>query len=842
MECQLEPSQVAQFARLLACLQRLGEHITIEPGYDRLYLFTHNGSFSSFAFLTLLPGFFAQYHYTGAQPPAPAANTQGPPPASQQLNPVPPLAPGSQATRVTGYNDDDASQRPRPPASQSHGRPPGGPGGRSFRFPALALTRLFRQKSQLEALRRCTMTLLSVADGHDDDAMVLTMACSGGVTKVYRFVYAVADGLRALYSKSASPNAWTVSPGVLAVWLQHFDSRLDDVTMMCEAASTDLPVRGRQLPIAQAGGRRHLKSVRRVKFKSHTEGGGRGGGGIAGDGGGGGGGGDGEADAASLPRRRLGTQLVVDPSEFDVFRVQTDVSLTFSIRDFRTILSFAERMEERLSAYFDVDGSPIVFGIKASDLLYEADFILGTLNPSHAPPDMVTEDGEIMTDQQGVNSQSHHPPPPLPLPVPSTSGFEPRPRRPSRYEPPPPAARPAPRPIAEEDEAAASQATSTGASYGDGGGGFDLTAAVAAAATRSPSSVSPVSSVFPPPAAPHPYPRPMTIASQDTEASARSPRTGATTREAEDAVMADLASGSADGTGAPPSLPPLEREDAPLQPSHSAVLVADDFRTGSDRWGAAVPLTPTPAPTAPSITIVEASPTPAAGARSFPATAATVVGSTPRGRDGGSDRVGHVAPSPAVEVVDVEVDEVAASPTYRDESSDPHIPNGLSMGTAPLARAAGAARPRLVALPHHIAPSLRPSVGLSHPHLLTDGDDPIDGMDDDQQSIGTHDGGVSADAGLDDVVPASQPRRGAATGAARSGPPAPQSFKDQDKDKDKGDAVGDHDDRGSGDEEGIDDEERDGPPSKRRAYPGGGLSRRLYLARQQRPPSRDAAG
>ncbi|XP_060854750.1 cell cycle checkpoint control protein RAD9A [Rhopalosiphum padi] len=78
-------------------------------------------------------------------------------------------------------------------------------------------------------------------------------------------------------------------------------------------------------------------------------------------------------------RQMLRTELNLQSSEFDVYDVGEGCCLTFSLKEIRPLLAFAEHMTLPVIIRFSSPGMPMVFGLK-NGLTFESQYILSTMN------------------------------------------------------------------------------------------------------------------------------------------------------------------------------------------------------------------------------------------------------------------------------------------------------------------------------------------------------------------------------------------------------------------------------------------------------------------------------
>ncbi|XP_011506336.1 PREDICTED: cell cycle checkpoint control protein RAD9A [Ceratosolen solmsi marchali] len=73
------------------------------------------------------------------------------------------------------------------------------------------------------------------------------------------------------------------------------------------------------------------------------------------------------------------TQLVFGMGEFDEYKINSNTTITFCLKELRAILHFAEILAQPIHIHFDCAGRPIVFICKT--LGVESNLVLATLNP-----------------------------------------------------------------------------------------------------------------------------------------------------------------------------------------------------------------------------------------------------------------------------------------------------------------------------------------------------------------------------------------------------------------------------------------------------------------------------
>ncbi|ORX52617.1 Rad9-domain-containing protein [Piromyces finnis] len=160
--------------------------------------------------------------------------------------------------------------------------------------------------------------------------LVINLDCKYGIKKTHYLNYEDSDIMHAIYQKNTI-NRWVATPRLIREWLNHFYHRLEEISMVC------------------------IDGI--IKFKSFI---------------------DDSVAKEDLTDRPLQTEIIIDPSEFELFNVVYNVELTFNFRELKAILYFGEALGYPVKAFFERDGQPIIFTVNSSNL-FEADFVLATL-------------------------------------------------------------------------------------------------------------------------------------------------------------------------------------------------------------------------------------------------------------------------------------------------------------------------------------------------------------------------------------------------------------------------------------------------------------------------------
>ncbi|XP_064432163.1 cell cycle checkpoint control protein RAD9A isoform X5 [Mirounga angustirostris] len=92
-----------------------------------------------------------------------------------------------------------------------------------------------------------------------------------------------------------------------------------------------------------------------------------------------------EEEEADSTVKAMVTEMSIGQEDFQQLQAQEGVAITFCLKEFRGLLSFAESANLSLSVYFDAPGRPAIFAV--SDSLLDGHFVLATLSESdpHSP-------------------------------------------------------------------------------------------------------------------------------------------------------------------------------------------------------------------------------------------------------------------------------------------------------------------------------------------------------------------------------------------------------------------------------------------------------------------------
>eukprot|EP01114_Cavostelium_apophysatum_P005130 TRINITY_DN1579_c0_g2_i1.p1 TRINITY_DN1579_c0_g2~~TRINITY_DN1579_c0_g2_i1.p1 ORF type:complete len:409 (-),score=121.41 TRINITY_DN1579_c0_g2_i1:201-1427(-) len=205
---------------------------------------------------------------------------------------------------------------------------------------------VFKQYTNVE---RCAIRL-----DQDEERLIFELLCKRGIKKVYRLSYEDADALQAVYSKDAQPNRMVTIPKKLLDCLNNFHGNLEEVT----------------LSVAQDS----------VHFKSHVE----------------------DSKAAA---KVLQTEMSIATGDFDDLEVGNETQVTFSLKEFKTILNFCDASGQPVVILFERGGRPLLLSIKYFGV-FESDFVLATLVDNGSQPAGSDPSGSVPSSQSSTSASS----------------------------------------------------------------------------------------------------------------------------------------------------------------------------------------------------------------------------------------------------------------------------------------------------------------------------------------------------------------------------------------------------------------------------------------------------
>jgi len=160
----------------------------------------------------------------------------------------------------------------------------------------------------------------------DQSKMKVHLKCRHNIHKTFSLGLVECETMRAMYSPANCANSWTAQSKMLSEANTNFLSNQEEVTMTV----------GKD----------------RFRMRNYNE----------------------DEDM----KKRVHTELQMQPGEFEHFNVVQDASVTFCLKELRSIIMFADTIALPISAAFNSGGEPILFSVKHPGTL-EATFVLATL-------------------------------------------------------------------------------------------------------------------------------------------------------------------------------------------------------------------------------------------------------------------------------------------------------------------------------------------------------------------------------------------------------------------------------------------------------------------------------
>lgn len=186
--------------------------------------------------------------------------------------------------------------------------------------------------------------------------LVVQLYCKYGVRKTHNLSFQDCESLQAVFDPAVCPHVLCAPARVLGEAVLPFPPALAEVTLGI--------------------GRGH-----RIILRSYQE----------------------EADSTV---KAMVTEMSIGGEDFQQLQAQEGVAITFCLKEFRGLLSFAESANLSLSIYFDGPGRPAIFAIK--DSLLDGHFVLATLSePDPHPQDLRAPELQQPAPQLQAHSTPH---------------------------------------------------------------------------------------------------------------------------------------------------------------------------------------------------------------------------------------------------------------------------------------------------------------------------------------------------------------------------------------------------------------------------------------------------
>ncbi|XP_011719329.2 cell cycle checkpoint control protein RAD9A isoform X2 [Macaca nemestrina] len=215
---------------------------------------------------------------------------------------------------------------------------------------------VFRSLAMLEkTVEKCCISL----NGRSS-RLVVQLHCKFGVRKTHNLSFQDCESLQAVFDPASCPHMLRAPARVLGEAVLPFPPALAEVTL-------------------------GIGRGRRVILRSYHE------------------------EEADSTAKAMVTEMCLGEEDFQQLQAQEGVAITFCLKEFRGLLSFAESANLNLSIHFDAPGRPAIFTIK--DSLLDGHFVLATLSDT----DSHSQDLGSPERHQPVPQLQAHRPQSLPL-------------------------------------------------------------------------------------------------------------------------------------------------------------------------------------------------------------------------------------------------------------------------------------------------------------------------------------------------------------------------------------------------------------------------------------------
>ncbi|KAE8591548.1 hypothetical protein XENTR_v10018489 [Xenopus tropicalis] len=183
---------------------------------------------------------------------------------------------------------------------------------------------VFRSLPSLEkTVEKCLISLNA-----EKSRLVIQLLCKYGITKTHNLSYQDCESLQAVYNPDTCPNMLRAPARLLSDAVMHFPQTLAEITIMASPCG-------------------------KVTLRNYVE-----------------------EDIDST--KTMLTELSLSRDEFLVYQLKKQSDITFCLREFRGLLSFAESTSLPVSIHFNTAGFPAVFSV--DDTVLEVHFVLATLS------------------------------------------------------------------------------------------------------------------------------------------------------------------------------------------------------------------------------------------------------------------------------------------------------------------------------------------------------------------------------------------------------------------------------------------------------------------------------
>jgi len=180
------------------------------------------------------------------------------------------------------------------------------------------------------------------------DKLLVSLYCRHSITKQVNLGLVECETLRAVYDTKKCTNMWIIQAKVMQEANANFLSTQEEVTMYVES---DI-----------------------FKMKNYEE--------------------------NLEDQKKVHTQLSMEPGEFDQFNIKDEASVTFCLKELRSLLMFAECLDLPICAKFSQGGEPMVLTVSQGQTI-SCTYVLATLGDQTTNPTSIRRASSYIPMRQG---------------------------------------------------------------------------------------------------------------------------------------------------------------------------------------------------------------------------------------------------------------------------------------------------------------------------------------------------------------------------------------------------------------------------------------------------------
>lgn len=190
----------------------------------------------------------------------------------------------------------------------------------------------------------------------EQDRLVITLEYKNYIIKRFKLFYEEVEPIHAVYDVENSPNYWSIDATTAMDWLVHFYNKMDELSMKCTHKHLFLNSFN-ETAIVEYDPHSMVPDISKSDSDSK------------------------KIKSSGLVRSALGTELRVNAIDFNKYHINSnygDISLTFSLKEFKSILTFCSFLNLNINVYFSSVGSPLIITVNQQNS-FKSDFVLSTI-------------------------------------------------------------------------------------------------------------------------------------------------------------------------------------------------------------------------------------------------------------------------------------------------------------------------------------------------------------------------------------------------------------------------------------------------------------------------------